>query len=81
MNPSPQRQEGENNGISYSDATIPSHKQGIEAYSIWFAQQPQDTQAKLLAQGLGPEAREGDGNYTFEVKADHQAFSYEDHFI
>jgi len=32
----------------------------------------------LMAQGLGPEAREGDGNYTFEVKADHQAYAYED---
>jgi hypothetical protein len=62
----------------YREVAIPANKQGIEAYSIWFAQQPLDTQRNLIAQGLAPEAREGDGNYTFEVKADHQAFSYED---
>jgi hypothetical protein len=63
---------------NYREVSIPSHKQGIEAYAIWFAQQPTEAQQLLLAQGLGPEAREGDGNYTFEVKADHQAYAYED---
>jgi hypothetical protein len=62
----------------YKEVAIPANKQGIEAYAIWFAQQPTETQRSLIAQGLGPEAREGDGNYTFEVKADHQAFSYEE---
>lgn len=62
----------------YKDVQIPHNKHGIEAYAIWFAQQPIETQRNLIAQGLGPEAREGDGNYTFEVKADHQAFSYEE---
>lgn len=52
--------------------------QGIELYAAWFAQQPIDTQQRLVAEGLGPEAREGDGNYTFEVNPDHQAFAHED---
>jgi hypothetical protein len=63
---------------NYREVSIPSHKHGIEAYAIWFAQQPIEAQQMLMAQGLGPEAREGDGNYTFEVKADHQAYAYED---
>jgi hypothetical protein len=62
----------------YEDVHIPTHKRGIEAYAIWFAQQPIETQRNLIAQGLAPEAREGDGNYTFEVKPDHRAFSYEE---
>ena len=62
----------------YREVSIPSHKQGIEAYAIWFAQQPIEAQQQLMSQGLGPEAREGDGNYTFEVKPDHQAYAYED---
>ncbi len=62
----------------YREVSIPSHKHGIEAYAIWFSQQPTEAQQTLMAQGLGPEAREGDGNYTFEVKPDHQAFAYED---
>jgi len=62
----------------YREVSIPSNKQGIEAYAYWFSQQDTETQRSLIAQGLGPEAREGDGNYTFEVKADHQAFSYEE---
>jgi hypothetical protein len=57
---------------------MPANKTGIDAYAHWFAQQDAETQRKLIAQGLGPELREGDGNYTFEVKADHQAFSYEE---
>jgi hypothetical protein len=63
---------------SYRDVQLPQGKQGIDAYAFWFAQQDSPTQKQLIAQGLGPEAREGDGNYTFEVKPDHQAFSYED---
>ena len=63
---------------NYREVSIPSHKHGIEAYALWFAQQPIEAQQMLMAQGLGPEAREGDGNYTFEVKADHQAYAYED---
>lgn len=62
----------------YRKVDLPANKHGIEAYALWFAQQPIETQRNLIAQGLAPEAREGDGNYTFEVKADHQAFSYED---
>ena len=62
----------------YREVSIPSHKHGIEAYALWFAQQPIEAQQQLMAQGLGPEAREGDGNYTFEVKPDHQAYAYED---
>lgn len=62
----------------YKEVSIPPNKQGIEAYAYWFSQQDTETQRNLIAQGLGPEAREGDGNYTFEVKADHQAFSYEE---
>lgn len=62
----------------YNEVELPHHKRGIDAYAYWFAQQPKDTQQSLIAQGLGPELREGDGNYTFEVKADHQAFSYEE---
>lgn len=63
---------------NYREVSIPPHKHGIEAYALWFAQQPTEAQQLLMAQGLGPEAREGDGNYTFEVKADHQAYAYED---
>jgi len=62
----------------YREVALPYNKVGIEAYALWFAQQPIETQRNLIAQGLAPEAREGDGNYTFEVKADHMAFSYED---
>jgi hypothetical protein len=62
----------------YNEVELPPHKRGIDAYAYWFAQQPKDTQQSLIAQGLGPELREGDGNYTFEVKADHQAFSFEE---
>jgi hypothetical protein len=62
----------------YREVAMPANKTGIDAYAHWFAQQDAETQRKLIAQGLGPELREGDGNYTFEVKADHQAFSYEE---
>lgn len=62
----------------YRKVELPPNKTGIDAYAYWFAQQDADTQRNLIAQGLGPEVREGDGNYTFEVKADHQAFSYEE---
>ena len=62
----------------YNEVELPPHKRGIDAYAYWFAQQPKDTQQSLIAQGLGPELREGDGNYTFEVKPDHQAFSFEE---
>jgi len=62
----------------YNEVELPPNKRGIDAYAYWFAQQPKDTQQSLIAQGLGPEIREGDGNYTFEVKADHQAFSFEE---
>lgn len=62
----------------YKEVALPPNKTGIDAYAHWFASQDQDTQRKLIAQGLGPELREGDGNYTFEVKADHIAFSYEE---
>jgi hypothetical protein len=59
-------------------------KSGIEVYSDWFATLPLPEQQALLRQGLGPEAREGDGNYTFEVNADHSAYAtldpqYEDY--
>ena len=62
----------------YREVAIPPSKHGIDAYAFWFSQQDTATQKNLIAQGLGPEAREGDGNYTFEVKPDHQAFSYEE---
>ena len=65
-------------GSPYKDVAIPANKHGIDAYAFWFSQQDTATQKDLIAQGLGPEAREGDGNYTFEVKPDHQAFSYEE---
>lgn len=59
-------------------------KQGIELYSNWFASLPLPEQQALLRKGLGPEAREGDGNYTFEVNPDHSAYAtldpqYEDY--
>jgi len=62
----------------YREVTMPYNKTGIDAYAHWFSNQAADTQRNLIAQGLGPELREGDGNYTFEVKADHIAFSYEE---
>lgn len=62
----------------YIAGNIPDNKRGIEAYAIWFAQQPKETQQSLVSNGLGPEVREGDGNYTFAVKEDHRAFSTED---
>lgn len=62
----------------YKDVAFPSNKSGIEAYSFWFSQQDKDTQQRLILEGLGPETREGDGNYTFEVKPDHKAYSYEE---
>lgn len=65
----------------FNEVSIPPHKQGIDAYAFWFSQQSTEAQQSLLAQGLGPEAREGDGNYTFEVKADHRAYAYEDDFL
>jgi hypothetical protein len=60
----------------YNEVQWPAHKQGIEAYSHWFSQQPLETQREYIRLGLGPEAREGDGNYTFEVKPDHKAYAY-----
>ena len=59
-------------------------KTGIELYSNWFASLPLPEQQSLLRKGLGPEAREGDGNYTFEVNPDHSAYAtldpqYEDY--
>jgi hypothetical protein len=50
-------------------------KSGIEVYADWFASLPLPEQQALLRQGLGPEAREGDGNYTFEVNPDHSAYA------
>lgn len=62
----------------YTEVEIPANKQGIEAYALWFTQQPIAIQQEYIRQGLAPEAREGDGNYTFEVNPDHQAFAHED---
>lgn len=65
----------------YRDVAVPKGKAGIEAYSIWFTQQDKDTQQRLILEGLGPETREGDGNYTFEVKPDHKAFAYQEDIL
>jgi hypothetical protein len=50
-------------------------KGGLDAYAEWFAQQPTPIQQEYIKRGLGPEAREGDGNYTFEINPDHQAYA------
>jgi hypothetical protein len=65
----------------YRDVAVPRGKAGIEAYSIWFTQQDKETQQRLILEGLGPETREGDGNYTFEVKPDHKAFAYQEELL
>ena len=78
MDTQPPDSQHSGSGLPFKDIAIPSNKRGIDAYAFWFAQQDTATQKQLIAQGLGPEAREGDGNYTFEVKPDHQAFSYEE---
>lgn len=65
----------------YRDVAVPKGKAGIEAYSIWFTQQDKETQQRLIMEGLGPEIREGDGNYTFEVKPDHRAFAYQEDML
>ena len=70
--------EGNDKFLNIDFSGVRTGAQGIELYAAWFAQQPTDTQQSLIAQGLGPEAREGDGNYTFEVNPDHQAFAHED---
>lgn len=57
----------------------PKARPGTLEYSTeWFYAQPEETQKELILQGLGPEAREGDGNYTFEVNPDHQAYATTD---
>jgi hypothetical protein len=84
----PQKEEGLVDPSSESDrkqyGSQKRQKSGIEVYSDWFATLPLPEQQSLLRQGLGPEAREGDGNYTFEVNADHSAYAtldpqYEDY--
>lgn len=64
--------------LENNDQANPNPKQGIEFYAEWFSKQPHEDQQRLILAGLAPEAREGDGNYTFEVKADHKAYAYED---
>jgi hypothetical protein len=57
----------------------PKAKFGTIEYSTeWFNAQPPETQKELILQGLGPQLREGDGNYTFEVNPDHQAYATSD---
>lgn len=64
--------------IKYNNPDLPNNKKGIELYAHWFSQQPDEVKTKLIQQGLSPEAREGDGNYTFQVKPEHSAFAFTD---
>jgi hypothetical protein len=64
--------------LNFNEGNLPSTKKGIELYALWFSQQPDDIKTKLIQQGLSPEAREGDGNYTFQVKPEHSAFAFTD---
>ena len=52
-----------------------SNKQGIDLYADWFASLPIQEQQELIKNNLAPETKEGDGNYTFEVDPDHQAYA------
>jgi hypothetical protein len=51
------------------------NKSGIETYADWFSTLPLAEQQERIRLGVGPEAREGDGNYTFEVNPDHSAYA------
>jgi hypothetical protein len=66
--------QDENADFVYKPVKLTS-KGGLDAYAEWFAQQPIPIQQEYIKRGLGPEAREGDGNYTFEVNPDHQAYA------
>lgn len=66
--------QGGNADFVYKEVKLTS-KGGLDAYAEWFAQQPIPIQQEYIKRGLGPEAREGDGNYTFEINPDHQAYA------
>jgi len=66
--------QGESADFVYKPVKLTS-KGGLDAYAEWFAQQPTPIQQEYIKRGLGPEAREGDGNYTFEINPDHQAYA------
>ena len=66
--------QGESADFVYKPVKLAS-KGGLDAYAEWFAQQPIPIQQEYIKRGLGPEAREGDGNYTFEINPDHQAYA------